>query len=98
MEEKSNWVKLLKRSEPFPFDTPRGLLEGAFLLAEYKDRYYFLLRREDDGFIGPEDLTSSDAYDTLLEALLVWKQACDDVKKKQGLTGWQGNQGFRGNQ
>lgn len=83
MEEKSNWVKLLKRSEPFPFETPWTTRRHVALLAEYKDRYYFLLRWEDDGkFIGPEDLPS-DAYDTLLEALLVWKQTCDDVKKKQ---------------
>ena len=84
MEEKSNWIKLLKTSEPLAYDTPDARLgrRHVALIVEYKDHYYFLLRREDDGrFIGPEDLYNE--YDTLLEALLVWKQFCDGIKKAQ---------------
>jgi hypothetical protein len=84
VEEESNCIKLLMRSEPLSYDTPDARFghRHVALIAEHMDNYYFLLRREDDGrFIGPEDLYNK--FDTLLEALIVWKQFCDGVKKAQ---------------
>jgi hypothetical protein len=84
VKEEGGWVKLLKKSDPLAYDTPDAGFghRHVALIAEYNDHYYFLLRREDDGrFIGPEDLLNE--YDTLLEALLAWKQFCDGVKKAQ---------------